>query len=390
MRIRLLGSIALLLVSAGLAGAQPEPAGPNGGPTWVSAEYLLWFFDQPRPQPLVTTSPASSFGILGQPGTVALIGGTDGGERSFNGARIRAGHWFTGMCAWEASAFMLGQESLTKTVSSNAAGTPVLARPIFNVLANQEDVHLVAFPGAFAGSVTASLSTRLWGGEANLIYNPYHSTGNFPEWIVGFRFVEMHDQLDISDNTTILARGSSNFGGVAVFAPNGLNTTDHFGTRSQFYGGQVGVRSRFEFLDCLYLSLEGKLAIGDTHQVVNLNGNTTLVPPAGASRTISSGLQALSTNIGRVTRDDLSFLPEANISFGCWITPCVRVFTGFNAIYWSDVARAGDQVTHQVNVTLDPRSNVFGRQAGAQAPGFVIKDRDFWTYGLTTGLALEF
>src|SRR2546430_13181096 len=45
---------------------------------WASAEYLLWRIkDAPAPVPLVTTSPPSSFGVLGNPGTAVLFGGSE-------------------------------------------------------------------------------------------------------------------------------------------------------------------------------------------------------------------------------------------------------------------------------------------------------------------------
>jgi hypothetical protein len=370
-----------------LASAQPEPPGPNGGPCWFNADYLFWFRNQPRSVPLLTTGPAASRGIIGQPGTTVLFGGSDGGDFGSSGARISGGTWLCGMCAVEGTAFILGQHS----VGFTASGLPVLARPIFNTLTGREDTHLISLPGAFAGSAVVSLTTRMWGAEANLVYNPYHSTGNYPEWIVGFRFAELDDALDISDNTRILANGVSNFNGVPVFSGNSISTTDHFGTRSEFYGGQIGVRSRCEFCCCLFLELVGKVAFGDTHQEENLIGTTTLVPPVGPSRTTGVGLLALSSNSGRHSRDDFSVLPEGNITLGCWITPCIKAYAGFNLLYWSDVLRAGDVVNRAVNPTLDPRSNVFGQAGGTAAPTPSLgNDRDLWLYGVTVGLGFEF
>lgn len=60
---------------------------------WLSADYLLWAMKGGRLPPLVTTSPASSRAILGQPGTSVLIGNSEVNRGAFSGGRVAGGVW---------------------------------------------------------------------------------------------------------------------------------------------------------------------------------------------------------------------------------------------------------------------------------------------------------
>lgn len=426
MRTGLLGSVALLLASAGLVFAEPNPPCPDGGQasaaaactceepstcafcahptdncccepvqTYFNAEYLLWFLKQPLPQPLVTTGTPGSGGVLGAPGTTVLLGGNGGRDEDYSGMRFTLGCWKCGGCsdlAVEGVGFFLDQRTTSVTAGSNAAGSPVLARPIINSLTGAETVHLIAFPGAFAGSVAASTTTQFWGAEANLIYNPFHITGNYPEYIVGFRYLDLHDHLDITDTSRILPGGVAFFNGAPVFAPNQLSTFDHFATRSQFFGGQIGLRSKGEFCQCFFVETIGKVAFGTTREEVDITGNTTLIPPTGPARTTTGGLLALASNIGHYSRNKFAIVPEGTLNVGCYVTPHIKTYVGFNILYWSEVFRAGDQVSRLVNPTFDPRSQIFGLAGGGPGrPAVQLQGRDdFWVYGLNAGIGFEF
>src|SRR5438552_18864506 len=145
MRNGLLGSLAVLLVGAGLGMAQdPMPAPPAGpdplqfmtppatatnpgmpsdpcvcpgpdclvggccpkcpgppGRFWATAEYLLWWMKNDHIPPLVTTGPATfPVGFLGNPGTVTLIGNNDLDKGTFSGGRFSAGYWFDDCQTW--------------------------------------------------------------------------------------------------------------------------------------------------------------------------------------------------------------------------------------------------------------------------------------------------
>jgi hypothetical protein len=358
---------------------------------YFDAEYLLWFLKQPLPQPLVTGGTPASMGVLGVPGTTTLFGGNGGRDEDYSGMRFKGGCWVCCSLAVEGIGFFLDQRTTDFSTSSNSAGSPVIARPIINSITGAETVHLVSFPGAFSGSVVASTTTQLWGAEANLIYNPYHTTNNYPEYVFGFRYLDLHDHLTTTDTSLVLPGGVSFFRGLPVFAGNTLSTTDRISTRSQFFGGQMGLRTKYDFCCCFYLELEGKVAVGTTREEVDIGGNTTLIPPAGPASTTTGGLLALSTNIGHFSRNKVALVPEGTLNFGCYVTPHIKTYMGFDFMYWSEVFRAGDQVNRMVNPAFNPRSAVFGQTGGTPQPSVLFQGRDdFWVFGLNAGIGFEF
>src|SRR5438132_541691 len=96
------------------------PARVDNG-LWVGAEYLLWWFkDAPTP-PLVTAGPVSSNGILGQPGTVILFGGSGVDLREHQGARVTIGMMLDEdqLVGVEGNYFFLGRSGTSFTAASS-------------------------------------------------------------------------------------------------------------------------------------------------------------------------------------------------------------------------------------------------------------------------------
>src|SRR5262249_45635439 len=191
MRNGLLLSAAALLAGSGVLAAQelPAPAScagppaalgePSDGPpsspgrAWASAEYLLWWIKNAPAPPLVTASPAGTAGILGQPGTVTLVGpGSDLTGDARSGGRFTAGFWVD--CdrnfGLEGGYFFLGSRTRDFVAAGTGApGSPVVARPFVNALTGREDSELVAAPGVSSGAVGGAASHRVPGAEANAL-----------------------------------------------------------------------------------------------------------------------------------------------------------------------------------------------------------------------------
>ena len=64
---------------------------------------------------------------------------------------------------------------------------------------------------------------------------------------------------------------------------------------------------------------------------------------------------------------------------------CIRVTVGYNVMWWTNVARAGDQIDLRVNPNLlgPPLTPV-----NAQQP--VVRDSTMWIQGLTLGVMLNY
>lgn len=365
------------------------PACPDGSGSshlfWLRAEYLLWKISNSHLPPLVTTSPPTSLGVLGQPGTTVLFGGSIN-ENEFSGGRFTAGLWLD--CAecfgLEGSYFFLGPRSANFSAAST--GNPVLARPFFDVSPppgeSAEQIANPALPGVLplTGAVNVKLNTLFQGGEINGIINCCKGCCDRVDWIVGFRYLRLRDSLDINEDLLVPANSP-----IAVGQRTQLN--DHFDTRNQFFGGQTGFRSEWHWrrweLDCTT-----KLALGTTHEQANVSGTTIITPAGGPPSVFTGGLFAQPTNIGHYSQYHFAVVPEIGFNLGYQVTDHWRVFAGYSALYWSTVARPGDQIDRMVNSGLVPPRQF--PAVGPQRPVFNFKDTDFWAYGVNFGMEFRY
>jgi hypothetical protein len=338
--------------------------------------------------PLVTTGSTTSQGILGQPGTTVLFGGSavDYGPQS--GARFTAGYWLDcdQTVAVEGSLFFLGQQSVL--FNANSSQFPVLARPI--VVVNQgpqmgEFRQLTAFPNLFSGNINVSTASRLWGTDVNVrckgCCNCWCDWDYRIDWLAGIRYLELNENLHI--NETIQFQP-----GVIAALPNGGTGSvfDTFGTRNQFVGAQVGAVLALH-RGPWSLDVKGQLALGDTHETVNINGGQVLVSPTGATTSFIGGLLALPSNIGHFTRDEFTVVPELGLQLGYQFTDHFRAFVGYDFLFWSNVLRAGEQVDRNVDVTQIPNFNAPGSlPAGQTRPAVLFKETSYWAQGINIGL----
>lgn len=368
--------------------------GPPGR-FWLSAEYLMWWIKDANLPPLVTTGPAvlPTPGAIGTPGTVGLLGGNVD-QGMFSGGRFTAGFWLNDCQTKgvEASYFFLGSRSNNFTAtSSGAPGSSVLARPFLDVSTGAQGSQLIAFPGLSSGTVSAPTSSRLQGAQTNFLCNLCCSCadccdccqpapGYRVDLISGFLFMDLDESLGIAENIQVLP-------GSPVLPGTTIRAFDQFGTRNQFYGGQLGLRA-LVWRNRLFAFVTGKIALGDTQQTVDINGSTTVTPVTGPATVTPGGLLALPGNIGRHSRDVFSFIPEVGVNVGYQITDHLSVFGGYTFLYWSHVVRPGDQIDFGVNSTMTPVSLV--PPTGPVRPLFTFHESDFWAQGINLGVALRF
>jgi hypothetical protein len=328
---------------------------------------------------------------LGAPDTVILFGGPiDYEERS--GGRFTLGYWFDRCQNYgiEGSGFFLAERSVHFTASgTGAAGTPFLSRPFVNAVTGNEAIQIVAAPGMSSGSVTVTSSSELWGAELNGIINLGRC--GLCNWgllgpgrldlLVGGRYAQLKENLEILENPTLISGPG---------AGTSFIVDDRFHTRNQFGGGQLGLRREWCW-QRWSLDVTGKVALGETHQEVDINGSTIITPPGGPSRAFTGGLLALPTNIGSFSRDRFSVMPELGVNVGYQFTPHIRGFVGYSLLYWTNVARPGDQIDLTVNTSQVPRFNGgTGTLVGPARPAFTFHDTDFWAQGVNVGLEIKY
>jgi hypothetical protein len=355
------------------------------GPPWIwgRAEYLVWWTDGMDLPPLVTTSPNGTLkeqaGVLGQPDTSILFGDSRLNNEARSGGRFTLGLWLDPCRSRgvEASYMVLDEETEQFDVSST--GDPILARPFFNTATNAQDALLVAFNGVDAqgnpyqreGSILATADTRFQGFEFLFRRSLQQRCENRLDFLLGYRFNRLDDELRIGTDFTVIQDPNPLLVGTRV------KLFDLFETRNDFHGAQLGLVFR-ERLARWSLEMLIKLGLGNTHSEVVIDGS--MIHPARSP----GGLLAQQSNIGAYERDDFAVIPELGLTLGYNITPCLRATFGYTFIYWSKVARPGDQI--DLNVSLP----TFPPAPAGDRPEFSWATTDFWAQGLNVGLDYRF
>jgi len=353
---------------------------------WLSAEYMNWRLKGVKVPPLVSTAPSGSPGTLTDAATYVTYGGK--GDDILNdwqnGFRVRGGFWFPdGAAGVDLGFFSTGNLSERTLLGSN--GDQGLFRPFFNTAIGAEDAQLAAFTDPIAGPllsgrVATFAEATLWGFEANYRTGLGMGFGGKLDGLVGYRFVSLRDRVEVQSRVNTLVPLGAAEAGTSIL------TEDRFEAINTFNGGQVGLVGEW-MLGAMTFGIRGTVGVGVTNQRVEINGLSNSLTPSGNSITSPGGLLAQPTNMGAFERSRISILPEIGMTLGYQVTNNIRVFGGINGMYWTNVARAGEQINRNVNATFiaDPTTGV-RNPAGARAPTFHHRDEDFYSYGYSVGL----
>lgn len=371
--------------------------GPPHDLFFVQAEYLLWWTNRSQIPALATTSTSGNgFGFLGDPDTRALLGAGDFGQGYRNGMRVRAGGFFDECdpVGVDGSFFFLG--TARRKAAFESGQFPVITRPFFAPnLANipvppgvialpGEFGEVVARPGLSSGRFEVEEESHLWGADLNYKRAICRTCEGGRGWFVGYRHVNLTEGLRMTEFLT--ATGPQ--------APDPLGTRvvvqDSFGTRSRFHGGQLGYywNRRAGRLD---VDARVSVALGVTHQILDIDGfqQRTRPGPGEAAQVFRGGLLATGPNIGRFTDNRFSVVPEATLNVGYMISPSVRLYAGYNFMYWNNVIRPGDQIDRVVDVTLVPNPPAAVLPSGQFRPQPLFRQSDLWVQGVQFGVELR-
>ena len=346
---------------------------------WGRAEYLLWWTQGSYTPPLVTTGSVASAGVLGHPETRVLLGGTELNTGVRSGGRVTLGYWFDIDQHVGVEANYLGIGKVTARYRANSDGDPLLARPFFNIVTGVEDSHVFAFAPFLQGRVAVDASSEfhsagVWLRRALFVQRDaridgFDSREYRVDFLLGYRFCRLNEDLRISE--TLEAAG-----------PTVIDSFDLFDTENTFHGAELGVSTEFRYFRWS-LELLMKLALGNTHTQVFIDGSTATAVGGGAPTTDPGGLLALSTNMGTYSQDNFAVMPEFGVTLGYDITPRLRATFGYTFLYWSRVARPGDQIDRDLNPSFIPNN---GPPVGAPRPAFAFVANDFWAQGMNFGL----
>lgn len=353
---------------------------------WFRGDYLMWWGRGADLPPLVTTSPTGTdrdvAGVLGEDTTSALFGDDSYGSDTRSGGRFTMGYWFR-PCQFglQASYLFLGDESETYDASSE--GDPILARPFFNVQDGEQDARLIAFEEGgqrtiVDGSVHVDLTTSFE--ELEILFRRVlcqRPAGRL-DFLLGYQFARLEDGLRIDESIT-----SQDQEGVVPGTT--IELFDQFDTGNEFNGAELGLV--FEERLCRWsLEMLLKVGLGSTHSQVAIHGRTVTTVPEFDPVTTQGGLLALPTNIGDYEQDQFTVIPELGVTLGYDLTCNLRATVGYTFIYWSKVARPGDQIDLDVN-----ESQFNGEPLEGEArPAFSWVTTDYWVQGLNFGFDYRF
>ena len=427
MRTHHLGSLVALLLLLNSTRADDEVRlfqdAPNSH-VWFSSEYLLWWFKQaPVPVPLVTSASLLDPlpGAIGQPHTSVSIGDHSVGGQPDSGGRFSVGTWLDSNSSIGVEAsylFMASQFTRASVATSGQPGSPNVAVPFFDPsgIAGLKGIPgetIFILPGplpspipSFQGLFKLDNEIQMNSGELNSIWAIGRSRNLQFDGVCGFRWVEVAESLTLSGQTSTIQGASPGF----------YNFFDRFDTQNNFFGGQLGFRARCQF-DRFLIVAGARVALGDSHQSAQLNGagqtssgNLFLSTSGTSNQVMPGGIFVQPTNIGHYNQDVFAVVPEGKLELTYRLTSHIRLTLCYTFLYDSSVARPGDQIDRQVNITRTAladlsRSTVgvgsgpveIGQQPGRSPlpfgpdnPLFHFHDSGFWAQGINVGMTVQF
>jgi hypothetical protein len=368
-----------------------EPVGPTH--FWIRSEYLAWWTkDAPLPTPLYTTGSANDPipGGLGQPNTQVLYGGQNVDMGAANGWRLDVGGWIDHEQRFglQAVFFILERQEVDFGAFSDGNGNPLLARPVNIAGGGGPSSYLDSSPGALAGGMASTNLSQFFGYELNGLFKIFQTDHFRLDGILGFRYLNLHESLELDDEIQPLVPGALTFLGQPVDTSSTMFDFDRFETTNNFYGGQLGTQLAWNW-GRWSVDLVTKLGIGTTQEKAIISGGTTVYPSSGPGTTATGGVLATTANIGEYYQSPFALVPELDLNVAFAITPRFSVRLGYTFIYWSNVLRPGDQVNSTVSPNLVPSDPSYG-QAGPNQPQYAANTTSYWAQGLNVGLDFHF
>ena len=366
------------------------------GRVWLRADYVMWWTSGMNLPPLVTT------GTTTNPSSTVLFGDNvvnDGGRSGF---RTTLGFWLDCRHAWSAEFDYLGLGGQSANFSQFSTGTPILTRPFFNLLTNAPDTENVAFPGLASGSISVTAKDYFQSAGVAMTYNLCScdsccdSCGDSgdscanpcasccvpmlhccrTDLLVGFRYYNLGDSVSIHETPQ----------NVNPFAQFDIH--DNFSARNDFYGSELGLRTKI-YRQRWSLEILTKLAMGNTHQSANINGQTIKTTTDGTTA-FDSGVFATNTNSGTFQQDVFTVIPQLGLELGYQLSCHWRAYLGYNLLFWGSVWRSGDQIDLQIDPRNIPSNPAFAPNSGLPFPQFPGQATSFWAQGINVGVERRF
>jgi hypothetical protein len=353
--------------------------GPNcnlctTGPIWVRADYLVWWRSGLDLPALVTTAPdgtpLATAGELGQSSTTTLFGNDNERYPARPGGRVEAGLWLDQCECWAVGGRFYWLGDATLNYNNSSTGSPILAIPFTEGQDGSQDARLLSYPGTFNGSMNATATSEVFGGDAYLRAQWCQTSWGRVDLLGGYQFARINEGF-------VMNSTAADFGG----ASNQLSDT--FDTKNEFHGGVLGLMAHVDHC-WWYVDALAKVGLGNMHQTVDISGRSVSTVGGTTSVINNSGLFAQPTNVGTHSRNQFTAIPEVGVNVGWHVTNCLDVNFGYTLIVFTGVVRPGDAIDTTVNT-----SQIGGALTGAARPAFNFTDNDLVVHGLNMGLTFK-
>jgi len=338
---------------------------------WVRGELLAWWVkNAPLPAPIAVVTDAAG-------NSQTVIGSSSANFGEITGGRVALGAWFDdhNNYGFETSFFSLDRRSNNQSVASDGNGNPSIGLSYLSATPGQsgEFIQFLSTPGTFSGNILVSSTLELWGAEVSGAMCLLRTGGFEFTALAGFRYAELRENLNIIGGSTNINSGDF------------LVLNDQFATRNQFYGGQLGARVNWQG-ERFALDVTGKLALGATHQIVDIQGNSL----DSTNGLLPGGFYAQPSNIGHYTATQFGIIPSLELKLSYLLSQRWRLFVGYDFMYWNQLVRPGNQLDRNVNLTQSPLLGN-GALTGPASPTAPLFSRsDFWAQGMTFGFEFRF
>lgn len=361
----------------------PDPLIPR---FWFRGEYILYFAAPAEfAFPLATTGTVASQGVLGHPDTrILLQGAADYG--TFNGFQYTMGSWINPAetIGTEGSAFFLEQRARSFRYISD--GTIPIFRPFINAVAMTPASSPVALPGIVRGSFVVETRLKLASSDSSLLFNLHRDDQRSINFLLGYRYVQLREELKLTENKTALAAGALSFQGLPLGIGDTVLVQDRFENVTRLFLAQIGARGDYT-LECITLQWIAKFGMGWSHARLYADGRSQVTLPLGPA--VPGGLLAQPTYIERSSNDTLSVAPELELRVGYQLTPRFHAYAGYNVLYLSSIARPGRQMDLAVNTSQAPTIGG-GVLVGPRRPLVPDNATDFTVHGLSFGFQFKY
>lgn len=348
--------------------------------TWLTAEMLLWFPQARSTPPLGVGNASGQLPVIGAEG--AVIDGDSFGNGLAPGFRADVGRYFgDGTFGIGGRVWVLGndrdRQSFAGDGSDVSFGIPFFNTAVDGGQAIGEDAVIVGFnDGNLSVEGQADAVSRLSIVAAELYGRALlgQSRNHRLELLGGYSFFKIEDDLTLNTHAVTLQ-------------PQPITATafsDHFRTRNEFHGGQIGGEFTLQRGRWTASSLT-KVHLGTMAQRVAVAGSSgSALAPDPVEQNVDQGLFARGSAQGERRRDVFAFAPEVNLKLGYQFRERVNLHVGYTFVYWSNVALAGEQ--------MDRSLHLDGSDLGEAGPERYspIRSVGYWVQGIDLGATVTF